>query len=131
VINLRRDLGIMAHDTSVHDDQMLLQLPGNSSFDSSDSTVEESILSKYNNWPAGDENDDKAAKKIYTCLEGKIDHHSRGYVWFQKTPVSELPIVFEINGQVRDSLPCKCQADSNILRRSSAPGMHCKRQHQR
>jgi hypothetical protein len=131
VINLRRDLGIMAHDTSVHDDQMLLQLPGDSSFDSSDSTVEESILSEYSNRPAGDENDDKAAKKIYTCLQGKIDHHSRGYGRFQKTPASERPILFKINGQVRDSLPCKCQADNNILHRSSAPGMHRKRRHHR
>ena len=129
MINLRRDLGTIVHDTSVQDDQMLLQLPGDSSPDSGDSTVEESILSEYSNWPAGDENNDKAAKKIDTCLQGKVDHHSRGYGRFQRTPALELLVLFEINGHVRDSLPGKCQTDNNILRKLLAPGMHCKRRH--
>jgi hypothetical protein len=88
-------------------DEIVIDLPGDTSSDSSgDTRWERSTLSEYSDWPTSDEDDDETAEKIYTCLQGKIDGQNEGHGHFQRTPASELPILFGISDKVRDSVAC-------------------------
>jgi hypothetical protein len=106
--------------TSVVHDKIVIDLTSDTSSDSGDSDSG-SVLTVYTNWPTGHEDEDEAAEKIYTCLQGKLEDHSEDFSIFQKVPFSELPVLFEVPENVASLDLCNVGIFLKFESRSSFP----------